>query len=223
MHELVKVFVLLHQLQIFTHGRALPDQPLIYHPCDHRTNSRAQTSGLAAVPKPGTEMNLVNAVPCRIAFERGKERHFCFLAVSVGTSGWLVLAEELPLKKPYGVVRVAAPLAGCNPRVDDKHSKWLHLRIRPSALPFLDPVKFNRHGKLKTKAFVDGRWILAFRDEESCKNAFLMIREEINYLCDEVHRRIKPLLKLETVLDISSSSAPVSEDSSSHTTPPDSL
>lgn len=55
-----------------------------------------------------------NAVPCRIAFERGKERHFCFLAISVGTSGWLVLAEELPLKKPYGVVRVTAPLAGCN-------------------------------------------------------------------------------------------------------------
>ena len=53
-------------------------------------------------------------MPCRIAFERGKERHFCFLAISVGTSGWLVLAEELPLKKPFGVVRVAAPLAGCN-------------------------------------------------------------------------------------------------------------
>lgn len=53
-------------------------------------------------------------MPCRIAFERGKERHFSFLAISVGTSGWLVLAEELPLKKPFGVVRVAAPLAGCN-------------------------------------------------------------------------------------------------------------
>lgn len=53
-------------------------------------------------------------MPCRIAFERGKERHFCFLAISVGTSGWLVLAEELPLKKSYGIVRVAAPLSGCN-------------------------------------------------------------------------------------------------------------
>ncbi|XP_058768525.1 protein TRANSPARENT TESTA 9-like isoform X2 [Vicia villosa] len=223
MHELVKVFVLLHQLQMFTHGRTLPEQPLIYRPYDHRMDSRAQTSGLMSVPKPGTEMNLVNAVPCRIAFERGKERHFCFLAISVGTSGWLVLAEELPLKKSYGIVRVAAPLSGCNPRIDDKHPKWLHLRIRPSALPFLDPVKYSPHGKLKTKAFVDGRWILAFRDEESCKAAFLMILEEINYLCDEVHRRIKPLLKLETVLDISSSSAPVSEDSSSHTSPPNSL
>lgn len=53
-------------------------------------------------------------MPCRIAFERGKERHFCFLAISVGVSGWLVLIEELPLKRRYGVVRVAAPLAGSN-------------------------------------------------------------------------------------------------------------
>ena len=56
----------------------------------------------------------VEAVPCRIAFERGKERHFCFLAISMGPSGWVVLAEELPLKQHYGVVRVASPLAGCN-------------------------------------------------------------------------------------------------------------
>ena len=56
----------------------------------------------------------VDAVPCRISFERGKERHFFFLAISVGTFGWVVLAEELPLKQHYGVVRVTAPLAGCN-------------------------------------------------------------------------------------------------------------
>lgn len=56
----------------------------------------------------------VDAVPCRIAFERGKERHFCFLPISLGMSGWVVLAEELPLKQHYGVVRVAAPLAGSN-------------------------------------------------------------------------------------------------------------
>lgn len=32
----------------------------------------------------------------------------------MGASGWLVLAEELPLKQHFGVVRVAAPLAGSN-------------------------------------------------------------------------------------------------------------
>jgi len=55
-----------------------------------------------------------NALPCRIAFERGKELHVYFLAISIGISGWLVLAEELPLKKSHGVVRSLAPLAGCN-------------------------------------------------------------------------------------------------------------
>ncbi|XP_028774093.1 protein TRANSPARENT TESTA 9 isoform X2 [Neltuma alba] len=197
MHELVKVFVLLHQLQIFTLGRPLPEQPPILPPGDLPVDSRAQTSGLDALyPKPGTEVSLVNAVPCRIAFERGKERHFCFLAISVGTSGWLALVEELPLKKQYGVVRVTAPLAGSNPRIDEKHPRWLHLRIRPSSLPFLDPAKHPGYGQVKAKA-VDGRWTLAFRDEESCKTAFHMIEEEINLLSDEVHRRLKPLLNLE--------------------------
>ncbi|KAK7411971.1 hypothetical protein VNO78_03416 [Psophocarpus tetragonolobus] len=221
MHELVKVFVVQHQLQIFTLGRPLPEKPLIYPPGDLPANSRAQTAGLdISGPKPGTEVSLVNAMPCRIAFERGKERHFCFLAISVGTSGWLVLAEELPLTKTHGVVRVAAPLSGCNPRIDDKHPRWLHLRIRPSSLPVLDPAKFNAHGKLKTKAFVDGRWTLAFRDEESCKSALSMIVEEINFLSEEVHRRLKPLLNLETALDLSGLPE---EDSSSHTTPPNSV
>lgn len=55
-------------------------------------------------------------MPCRIAFERGKERHFFFLPISWETSGWIVLAEELPLKQHFGVVRVVAPLAGSNVR-----------------------------------------------------------------------------------------------------------
>ncbi|XP_061361576.1 protein TRANSPARENT TESTA 9 [Gastrolobium bilobum] len=224
MHELVKVFVLLHQLQIFTLGRTLSEQPPIYPPGDLPANCRAQTSGLdVSGPKPGTEVRLGNAVPCRIAFERGKECHFCFLAISLGICGWLVLAEELPLKKSYGVVRIAAPLPGCNPKIDDKNSTWLHLRIRSSSLPFLDAAKVNDYGKLNTKTLVDGRWTLAFRDEESCKSALFMIVEEINFLSDEVHRRLKPLLNLETAIDLSSSSVYAAGDSSSYRTPPNSF
>lgn len=58
----------------------------------------------------------VDAVSCRIAFERGKERTFLFLALSSGVSGWIVLAEESPSKPDHGIVRVTAPLAGCNVR-----------------------------------------------------------------------------------------------------------
>ncbi|KAJ1400641.1 CLEC16A/TT9, N-terminal [Sesbania bispinosa] len=223
MHELVKVFALLHHLQLFTLGRALPGQPPIYPPSELPVNCRARTSGLdVSGPKAGTEVSLVNAMPCIVAFERGKERHLFFLAISLGISGCLVLAEELPSKKSYGVIRAVAPLAGCNPRIDDKHATWLHLRIRSSSLPFRDPVKFNDYGKMKTKGSVDGRWTLAFRDEDTCKSSLFMIIEEINFLIDEVHRRLKPVLNFETAIDLSSSSICVPEDSSSYRTAPNS-
>ncbi|WVZ11761.1 hypothetical protein V8G54_016291 [Vigna mungo] len=217
MHELVKVFVLLHQLQIFTLGKTLTEQPLIYPPGDLPANCRAQGSGLdVSGPKAGTEDEQKNkkeeenkevkgegnALPCRIAFERGKELHVYFLAISLGISGWLVVAEELPLKKSHGLVRAVAPLAGCNPRIEDNHAMWLHLRIRASSLPFIYPVHFKDFRKKKTRASVDGRWTLAFKDEETCKSAFLMTVEEINFLSNEVHRRLKPLLNLETSIDL---------------------
>lgn len=80
----------------------------------------------------------VDAVPCRIAFERGKERHFSFLALSMGASGWLVLAEESPLKQHFGVVRVSAPLAGSNVSITSM-SPCIFVFIfggRASMLPF---------------------------------------------------------------------------------------
>ncbi|XP_027919665.1 protein TRANSPARENT TESTA 9-like isoform X1 [Vigna unguiculata] len=221
MHELVKVFVLLHQLQIFTLGRTLSEQPLIYPPGDLPANCRAQGSGIdVSGPKAGTEVSLGNALPCRIAFEKGKELHVYFLAISLGISGWLVVAEELPLKKSHGVVRSVAPLAGCNPRIDDNHATWLHLQIRTSSLPFVNPVHFKDFRKKKTKASVDGRWTLSFKDEETCKSAFLMTVEEINFLSNEVHRRLKPLLNLETPIDLPGSSFCFPEDSYSYRTHP---
>ncbi|CAI0407281.1 unnamed protein product [Linum tenue] len=201
MCEQVKVFVLLHQLQIFCLGRALPEQPPFYPPADTPGASRARTAGIdGSIPKPGTELRLVDTVPCRIAFERGKERHFSFLAISIGTSGWILLLEEFPQKQQYGVVRVTAPLAGSSPRIDEKHPKWLHLRIRPSTLPFVDsgrPAALGTPRKAKPKTLVDGRWTLAFRDEESCKYALSMLLEEIDLQSNEVERRLRPMLNLD--------------------------
>ncbi|XP_050236865.1 protein TRANSPARENT TESTA 9-like isoform X1 [Mercurialis annua] len=222
MCELVKVFVLLHQVQLFYLGRVLPEQPPIYPPTDAPENSRARTAGLdISCPKPGIELKLVDAVPCRIAFERGKERHFCFLAMSWGTSGWILLAEELPLKHQYGVVRLIAPLAGSDPRVDGTHP-WLHLRIRPTFPPYADLKKYV--ASKKTKPLVDGRWTLAFRNEESCKIAFSMTIEEINLQNDEVERRLKPLLDIQGAVDISNQSPLCCSDAvSSSSIPSDSL
>ncbi|KAJ8562465.1 hypothetical protein K7X08_011756 [Anisodus acutangulus] len=202
--EIVKVFVLLHQLHIFSVGKVLPDQPPIHPTVDVMETSRAKRAGIDSLgPKPSIELSLVDAVPCRIAFERGKERHFHFLANSVGTSGWLILADELPVRPSFGVVCVVAPLGGCNPRIDEKHMRWLHLRIRPSSFPYIDAAKHTFNAKVKSKDLVDGRWTLAFRDEDSCKAAFSMIIEELKLLSDEVERRIKPMLDIERTIDTS--------------------
>lgn len=74
----------------------------------------------------------------------------------------------------------------------------------------MDPARSQGYKKINGKALVDGRWTLAFRDEESCKTAMHMIEEEIKLLSDEVHRRLKPLLSLENSL---SPSSHVQEDS----------
>ncbi|CAF1947552.1 unnamed protein product [Brassica oleracea var. botrytis] len=196
--EVVKVFVLLHQLQIFLLGRPLPEQPPIHPPADISETSRATTSGLdVSVPKPGTEVKLVDAVPCWIAFERGKEREFSFLALSSGVSGWIVLAEKSLLKPDHGIVRIVAPLAGCNPRIDEKQPRWLHLRIRPSTLPFLDPIKRGVYKKLKSKGLVDGKWTVAFRSDEFCHSAYSMVAHEMDLQSSEVERRLKPLFEFD--------------------------
>ncbi|XP_055822414.1 protein TRANSPARENT TESTA 9 isoform X2 [Solanum dulcamara] len=202
--EIVKVFVLLHQLHIFSVGKVLPDQPPIHPTVDVMETSRAKRAGVDSLgPKPSIELSIVDAVPCRIAFERGKERHFHFLAISIGASGWLILADELPVRPSFGVVRVVAPLGGCNPRIDEKHMRWLHLRIRPSSFPSIDATKNTAHAKVKSKALVDGRWTLAFRDEDSCKAAFSMIVEELKLLSNVVERRIKPMLAIDRTIDTS--------------------
>lgn len=105
------------------------------------------------------------------------------------------------------------------PTIDEKHSRWLHLRIRPSTLPVLDPAKSITHGKAKTKALVDGRWTLAFRDDESCKTALSMIIEEFDLQSSEVKRRLNSLLNIEGGIDVPDSSLHPSEASSSTQTP----
>ncbi|KAL8153457.1 hypothetical protein V2J09_011217, partial [Rumex salicifolius] len=207
MRKLVKEFVLLYQLQLCFHGRMLPDQPPLQLAADIPENSRAKAIGLENVnPKPGIEVKLGDAVPCRIAFERGKERHFRFLAASLGTNGWMLLVEELPLKQSFGVIRMVAPLAGCDPIVDDKHPKWLHLRIRPSSLPSTDTLRSVAEGRAKGRPLVDGRWTLAFRDQDTCKTAHSIILQEMEFQRKEVGRRIKPLLDFNSCMDSSSSS-----------------
>ncbi|XP_020580323.1 uncharacterized protein LOC110024604 [Phalaenopsis equestris] len=200
MSEMIKVFVLQRQLLIFSSGGFLAEQPPLNPPMNSPVDYNAKTDYLDVFPpKPGSEINSESALPCRIAFERGKERHFSFLAISKGMSGWIILLEELPLDQHRGVVRVSAPLAGSDPRIDEKHPKWLNLRIRPSNLPVLDS-KHNPLSRPKTKVLVDGRWTLAFRDDQDCNSAKSMVTKELHLLQNQVAETLKPLFDDHTMI-----------------------
>lgn len=207
MSEIVKVFVLQRQLLIFSSGECLAEKPPLSSPMNSPLNNQTETTGMAdaLAPKTGTEISSDNALSCRIAFERGRERHFSFLAISKGVSGWIILLEEFQLNQRRGVVRFIAPLAGSDPRIDEKHPKWLHLRIRPSNLPVLD-TSHDSLGRLKPKVLVDGRWTLAFRDEDACKSAESMVIEEMRLLQNQVEQRLKPLVEDQMMTDASNPS-----------------
>lgn len=52
------------------------------------------------------------SMPCKVSFERGKERQVHLVVVSGEISGSLLLIENIAFKQNRGVIRVAAPLAG---------------------------------------------------------------------------------------------------------------
>ena len=53
-----------------------------------------------------------DAMPCRVAFERGKERQVHLLVALRETTGSLLLVENNSIKQGRGLIRVTAPLVG---------------------------------------------------------------------------------------------------------------
>ncbi|KAH9318604.1 hypothetical protein KI387_020373, partial [Taxus chinensis] len=164
-----KVFVLFHQVMNLILRGTLPEIPPSDLIKEFPASSRAKSAGLDSLSlRVGVEVNLGDAVPCRIAFEEGKELHVYMLAVVKGASGWLLLAEEVLFKPQRGVVFAYAPLAGLKPKVDEIHPRWLHLQIRSDDLPsFGSKLVGITIGRNRTNQVPDGSWTLAFSDEQS--------------------------------------------------------
>lgn len=202
MQSSVKVFVILHQLRTLVVEGAIPDVPQLKQPKDQveRLKTRRSSIQLTAI-KRDTEIDLNpgDSIPCRIAFEKGKERSVYLLVFSKGTAGWLLLAEDVPLKPRRGIIRVIAALAGSNPKVDEDHPKWLHLRIRSPHSPSTDVGKVGTSGRPRVRRLVDGRWTLAFPDEKTCKYAQTAVLEEMDIQRSALQQVLEPLLDVSAV------------------------
>lgn len=62
-------------------------------------------------------------MPCRVAFERGKERQVRLIVVLGETTGSLLLVEDSSIRQDRGVIRVTAPLVGSDVR-DRTFTYW---------------------------------------------------------------------------------------------------
>lgn len=194
----VQVFVLFHQVVNLMLRGTFPEIPPLDLIKEFPASCRAKCAGLDSV-KVGVEVNLGDAIPCRIAFEEGKDMHVYMLAVVKGSHGWLLLAEEVRSKPRSGVVIAHAPLAGLKPKVDEIHPRWLHLQIRADLPSFGSKVAAS--GRYKTSQMSDGRWTLAFSDEQACKDANLMILDEMEIQKSFVKYALESLLHVDAIME----------------------
>ncbi|ERN16157.1 hypothetical protein AMTR_s00030p00222710 [Amborella trichopoda] len=135
------------------------------------------TPGMDNLPvKFGMELDLGSGIPCKIAFEEHQEKDMFVVPVTKGISGKVLLAEEIFPDSNQGVVFAMAPLAGLNPKIDETHQRWLHLRIRTKA-PTVGVNETSTSG-LQSKHPDDGRWTIGFSDIETCKSARTLILEK---------------------------------------------
>lgn len=191
----VQVFVLHHLIKAFILEGDFPENPLL-----HVKSSLMSMSGRT----PGSDVHSVNfvndqdlgsGIPCKISFAKGKENDVYMIPRANGISGRLLLVEKHPHHTEQGVIIAVAPLVGLNPRVDEKHSTWLHLQIREYD-PELEASKSSRyHSYTSDDHVIDRKWTLGFPNSESCEAARLVIVREISKLRSGVERLLAPLLE----------------------------
>lgn len=181
MVDAVKVFVLHLQLR-----------SLIFEGCSPESTTINLTTEDGFPANVGTELPLGSGIPCKISFSKAEMRDVHLLPVSKGISGKLLLVEKHP-HRDLGVVIAVEPLAGLNPKLDEIHPTWLHLRLRE-----FDP----RYGAVKTRGqhsrssnrAVEGRWTLGFLNTKTCEAARSVIARESSKQRSSVERIITSLL-----------------------------
>jgi len=145
--------------------------------------------GSQAVVPEGAALDLagVEAIPCKVSFSQGAERNVLFVSRGhsspptggVPGSPSVLLVEPTPAAQPSGRVVAMAPLAGAEPAVDPSHGHWLHVRIRPPLNALAQKgAPTPGGGRRGSKArYIDGRWTLAFSDEQGAARARDLVEE----------------------------------------------
>ncbi|KAH7512235.1 hypothetical protein FEM48_Zijuj12G0068900 [Ziziphus jujuba var. spinosa] len=194
MVEAVKVFILHLQLKSSILTGNLLEYPLLNSVPSTATDSGRTHASDVSSASFGSEVSLGSGTPCRISFSNAGIRDVYLIPVARGISGKLLLAEKHPFRSQRGVVLAIAPLAGLDPKIDEAHPTWLHLRIREFDPKFVQS-KIKGHRSEMSSHLADGRWILGFPSNKACEAAQLLILEEIRKQRSSVESLLSPLLR----------------------------
>lgn len=88
------------------------------------------------------------------------------------------------------------------PKIDEAHPTWLHLRIREFD-PKFDQIKNKDHQSGMSNHVADGRWVLGFPNDKACEAARWVILEETRKQRSSVESLLSPLLCNDYLEDVS--------------------
>lgn len=81
------------------------------------------------------------------------------------------------------------------PKIDEDHPSWLHLRIREFDPQFYTIKARGNHLSMPHDHLADGRWTLGFPNAKACEEAQLAILNEITKQRSAVEYVLAPLLQ----------------------------
>jgi len=81
------------------------------------------------------------------------------------------------------------------PKIDEEHSSWLHLRIREFDPQFYSMKARRNHLSMPDDHTADGRWTLGFPNARACEEAQLAILNEMGKQRSAVEYMLAPLLE----------------------------
>lgn len=87
------------------------------------------------------------------------------------------------------------------PKMDEVHPIWLHLRIGEFDPKFASNKKKGYHSNMPSHV-ADGKWTLGFQDAKACKAARLLILEETRKQRSNVESLLSSLLHNDILEDV---------------------
>ena len=161
----------------------------------------AHVSAIPASPSVGDEIEMGDgvALPCRVAFERGREMAV-YLVAHTSTAkpdvpaSSLLLIEPMPSKLGAGTVRAVAPIIASQARTDTRHPEWLHVYVRA---PLSSLSSLDKNQRVNGRRLIDGQWTLAFPDEAAGSAALDMVLAHYTRLVSYVRDAVRPLVVAE--------------------------